>query len=114
MSTMAFRCGHTSSLAQCQTSGCRGRATVLCDYPVMRNGRLGRCNRHICAGCASHHEDRHICPPHARVGLDALVKICAMCYSSSCAHGEIACEQPGKSRLVTAAEWKRLLCFGVP
>jgi hypothetical protein len=105
----------TGSFARCQTIGCGGRAMLLCDYPVKRkDGKQGRCNRHVCASCAKRVEGRHFCPPHARVGLADLVKICGSCYSSSCAHGEIACEQPGKTRLVTAAEWKRLLSFGVP
>lgn len=114
MSTMVFRCGHSASLARCQTVGCRGHAIALCDYPITRSGRSTRCNRHVCAGCATKLEGRHICPPHARTGIEALVKICAACYSSSCAHGELACDRPGKTRLVTAAEWKRLLCFGMP
>jgi hypothetical protein len=104
-------CAHT---ARCQTSGCRGRASVLCQYPVIRHGRAQRCGRHICAGCAKRIEGKAFCPPHARTGVDALVKICPSCYMASCPGGEMRCESPGKPRLVTAAEWKRLLCFGVP
>lgn len=95
---------------RCETSTCRKPAAVLCRYPVTRNGRAGACNRHVCAGCAS--ADR-FCPPHARLGAESLVKICSACYSSSCAHGEVPCDKPGKVRQVTIAQWKSLLSFGV-
>lgn len=95
--------------AQCQTSGCRKPATVLCKFPVTRHGRSVQCNRHICAGCAS--RERY-CPPHSRVAPEALVKICAVCYSSSCAHGELPCDRAGQTRMVNVAQWKTLLSFG--
>ena len=96
--------------ARCETSACRKPASVLCRYPVVRNGRAGTCNRHVCAGHAS--ADR-FCPPHARIGAESLVKICAVCYSSSCAHGELPCASAGTVRQVSVAQWKSLLSFGV-
>lgn len=96
--------------ARCRTIGCRHAATVLCCYPVVRRGRAATCSRFVCARCAS--PDR-FCPPHARLGAESLVKICAACYSCSCAHGELPCEKPGTIRTVTIAQWKSLLSFGV-
>jgi hypothetical protein len=95
---------------RCQTSGCRHPAVVLCRYPVTRNGRAGTCSRQVCDRCAG--ADRY-CPPHARIAGESLVKICAACYSSSCAHGELPCAKPGTARTVTIAQWKTLLSFGV-
>lgn len=94
----------------CQTSTCRQAATVLCCYPVTRNGRPSRCNRHVCSRCAS---AERFCPPHARAGADSLVSICPACYCSSCAHGELPCPAPGKPKRVTVTQWKHLLSFGV-
>jgi hypothetical protein len=114
--TMTFRCGHSSSLARCATTGCRKPATVLCRFPVTRRGRTTACNRMVCTSCASK-PDRY-CPPHAR-GLvtgaaPELVEICSACYTASCVHGEHRCPTPGRRRKVTVREWKRLLSFGVP
>lgn len=95
---------------RCDTTGCRGDAVHFCRYPVTRHGRQTTCNRRMCSRCAD--TDRH-CPPHARSGKAQLVQICATCFSSSCAHGEIACHSPGKTRMVTTAQWKTLLSFGL-
>jgi len=113
--TVAFRCGHSHSLARCSTTGCRHPATVLCRFPVKRHGRSATCNRMVCAGCAS--KPDRFCPPHARGVVSGaapeLVKICGACLTASCVHGEMRCRKPGPQRLVTVAEWKRLLSFGV-
>jgi hypothetical protein len=99
---------------KCATTGCRGAGTILCDYPVTRRGRAATCSRRICGGCAKTiGNGLDLCPPHARAGLDSLVTICAACYSSSCAHGEVPCDKAGTTRTVTLAQWKTLLSFGV-
>lgn len=112
--TLAFRCGHSHSLATCATTGCRKPATVLCRYPIKRRGRTTACNRMVCASCAS--ADK-LCPPHARgmaTGkVDALVTICPACLTLSCVTGEMPCERAGGTRQVTVGEWKSLLSFGV-
>jgi hypothetical protein len=113
MAQLSFRNGHSSTFASvsCQTTGCRGRATVLCDFAIMRNGRKGTCNRHVCARCAKRLGTRQFCPPHARVAGDG-ISICASCYTSSCVAGDLVCSSPGRVRVVTDAEWLYLLSFG--
>lgn len=96
--------------ARCDTAGCPGYATGYCRYPVTRRGRTSTCNRRMCRACAS--AAQH-CPPHARSGQEQLVKICTQCFASSCAHGELCCPSPGSTRLVTSAQWKTMLSFGV-
>lgn len=114
--TLAFRCGHSHSLARCSTTGCNKPASVLCRYPVKnrRTGRTTACNRFVCTGCAS--ADK-LCPPHARgvvAGkVDPLITICSACFTLSCVAGEMPCERRGSTRQVTVAQWKTLISFGV-
>lgn len=95
--------------ARCQTNRCRGHASVLCRYPVTRNGRSTRCNRHVCGACASD----GFCPPHARAGAAQLVRMCSRCYMQSCAYGDMRCPNPGPVQLVTHQQWLTLISFGV-
>jgi len=100
---------------RCATNGCRGNAVVLCRFPVRRNGRDSPCGRFVCAKCAS--RERY-CPPHARAagaGVVETVKICSNCYSASCpvpADGW-RCSRPGPPRIVSVAEYRRLISFGL-
>jgi hypothetical protein len=113
MAQLSFWSGHSSSFAtvRCQTTGCSRRATVLCDFPITRNGRKGSCNRHICGTCAKRLGSRQFCPPHARIAGDGIT-ICARCYTSSCVAGDMPCDAAGTVRVVTDAEWLYLLSFG--
>ena len=100
--------------ARCATTACAGAGTILCDYPVIRRGRQTTCNRRVCRGCAvALGTDLDLCPPHARAGVDALVIICAACFTSSCPAGDAPCGRRSEgTRTVTVAQWKRLLSFG--
>lgn len=99
----------------CATVNCTGAGTILCDYPVTRRGRQTTCNRRVCRSCAvALGTGLDLCPPHARAGVEQLVTICAACFTSSCASGELPCEKRADgTRTVTIAQWKTLLSFGV-
>jgi hypothetical protein len=46
---------------------CKRRATIQCDYPVMRAGKAGTCDRWCCPSCStSVGRDRDYCAAHAR------------------------------------------------
>lgn len=108
---------------RCATSGCAGAGVILCDYPVKRRGRTTSCNRRVCKACAARvGEDQDFCPPHARMaatpdGAQQLVTVCAACLSSSCAHREegytCAGREEAGTRVLTVADWKQQLAFGV-
>lgn len=114
---------YRESRAHCATTGCRGSAVLLCDYPVTRRGKPARCNRHICRRCATAIGTKeHFCPPHARAasnptqpGEPQIVVVCAACLSSSCGHRDegFVCarrEQAG-TRTLSVSQWKALLSF---
>lgn len=94
----------------CSTTGCTKAAVHFCRYPIMRNGRQTFCNRRVCQRCAN--ADR-FCPPHARLGAEALIKICTTCLTSSCPSGSMVCSSPGPTRLVTRATFLNILSFGI-
>lgn len=94
----------------CDTNGCGYPAVAYCRYPVTRRGRQVMCNRRICQRCAS--VNQH-CPPHARIAPESLIQICTECLTASCPSGLHVCTKPGKTRLVTGAQWKTILSFGV-
>lgn len=63
---VAIVCG-SSPRRRCSTPGCRGDATLECDYPVQRKGKAGTCDRRCCAACAkSVGDDLDYCAAHAR------------------------------------------------
>lgn len=95
----------------CSTAGCARQALYFCRYPVTRRGRTEHCRRPMCARCCST-DDRH-CPPHARIAGEQLVKICAACLTSSCPSGDMVCTTPEKTRLVTRAQYRSILSFGI-
>lgn len=100
--------------ASCQTSGCSGRATLLCDYPVLRRGKPTTCSRHICQKCAEKVEGKDFCPPHARTwDKDAgarTVTVCASCLTAACWRGELMCLNAGYASITTksVAELRKL------
>jgi hypothetical protein len=51
----------------CSTPGCRGFGSVLCDYPIIRGGKAGTCDRRCCRTCAVKvGPNRDHCGVHAR------------------------------------------------
>jgi hypothetical protein len=105
---------------RCQTTGCTGAGTVLCDFPVTRRGREATCNRRVCRSCAvSIGKGQDFCPPHARVaeqGYAPLVTVCIACLSASCAHredGYVCARRDEGTKVITVAQWKAQLSFGV-
>ncbi len=45
---------------------CGGPASQLCDFPVMRGGREGTCDRALCRHCATRLPgDRDLCKEHS-------------------------------------------------
>ena len=41
----------------CSTPGCHGRSVAQCDFPVLRKGKAGICDRHLCASCRRRRPD---------------------------------------------------------
>lgn len=61
---VAIVCGRSPS-KRCK---CGKVATIQCDYPVVRKGVAGTCDRHCCRSCATNvGPNRDFCPPHARL-----------------------------------------------
>lgn len=53
-------------LPRCKWCGYPGG--LLCDYPVMRNGKAGTCDAKLCRRCATAIAvNMHYCPPHSRL-----------------------------------------------
>jgi hypothetical protein len=45
---------------------CKRRATIQCDYPAMRAGKAGTCDRWCCRSCSTHvGPDKDYCAVHA-------------------------------------------------
>jgi hypothetical protein len=69
----------------------------------------GKCAKHVGGGM-------DFCPPHARSGVEALVKVCAACLSSSCGMRDAgytcARRDEAGTRMLTVAQWKSELSFG--
>lgn len=100
--------------ADCQTKHCSGWATKLCDAPVLRNGKMGECGRHICDKCVQLVEGKHFCPPHARVWDRTegarRVTVCAACLTVACWSGAAICKRAGYASITTrtVAELRQL------
>lgn len=45
---IGIACGRTPH-QQCSSPGCNAHAGKLCDFPVIRNGKRGTCDRKICS-----------------------------------------------------------------
>jgi hypothetical protein len=63
--TTAIVCGPRAQTKPCVTCGSPG--TVLCDYPVKRNGKDGTCDRPSCRKHATPvDKDKDYCAAHAQ------------------------------------------------
>lgn len=52
---------------RCDTPGCGRWTEALCDYPVVRNGKPGTCDRKMCDRCRTKKgENIDHCPPHVK------------------------------------------------
>jgi len=60
-----FVCGGTGAQPLCETPGCHGKTTALCQYPTPK-GKHPTCSRRICDRCAEKVMTKAVCGPHKR------------------------------------------------
>jgi hypothetical protein len=59
----AIICSRGRSLRRCVH--CGGRADLLCDFPVLRDGVRGTCDASLCGRCSKKTGGGDLCRPHA-------------------------------------------------
>jgi hypothetical protein len=67
------RRGIQSHPQTCETKACGGKATIQCDYPVRRAGKVTTCDRWQCKDCAKEvGPNVHLCKMHVGEGPPTL------------------------------------------
>lgn len=62
----AITCGGRAPA--CSVPGCGRESTAACDYPVVRRGRKGTCDKKLCDRCRVRQgDDIDFCPPHSKL-----------------------------------------------
>ena len=64
----AIVCTPRQRRKRCSSPGCTNWGELLCDFPVVREGKEGTCDKAMCRRCAkSVGPDRDFCRPHSKV-----------------------------------------------